>query len=168
MQLHTKRITIYAVLISLAITLNFFERIIPGFVFWVKPGFANIIIIIVIKLYGIRSAIIVSIMRTILTSIILGTFLSLQFYLSFFGGLVSAIIMGFLFYFKIFKNNIIPVSIIGAITNNIVQILIVFKYMITLNELLYQLPFMLVISTIAGTLNGYISQITLRRIKCIE
>ena len=67
---------------ALAITIHLLESVIPSPIPGLKPGFANIVTIIVLCQFGIAMAAWVNVLRVVVSSLILGTFLSPTFMLS--------------------------------------------------------------------------------------
>jgi heptaprenyl diphosphate synthase len=86
-----------ALLAAYAIGLHSFESLLPSPVPWLKLGLANIITLVTLLLYGMRTAIAVTLIRVILVSLFTGTFLGPAFILSLGGGIISTVTMGFIF-----------------------------------------------------------------------
>lgn len=78
-----------AKLAALAILIHIAESALPSPLPGVKPGLANIITLLVLFDFGLRAAAWVSLLRVLVGSLILGTFLSPTFLLSLSGALVS-------------------------------------------------------------------------------
>lgn len=97
-----------------------------------RPGMANIVSIIVIAVFGLKEAVAVTIIRTVLASLITGKFMGIPFVLSFSGGLASTVIMGFLFTLTTNggKLGITGLSIIGSTIHNLIQFLIISFFLI--------------------------------------
>lgn len=114
-----------AVLVTFAVVIHTVEAAlplpmpVPG----VRLGLANMITLLTILLYGVRSGLVVAVLRTVLGSLIGGTFLGFGFWLGLAGGLLSAAVMalaiglvekGYL--------SLISVSVLGAAAHNLAQI----------------------------------------------
>jgi len=155
-----KCIYLISLLSALAIVLQIVESMIfPPQVIWFRIGLANCISIIAIYLVGISGAIYVVITRTVLASIFLGTFLSPPFVISFLSGIVSVLFMGVAK--NVFKTFFSPIgiSIIGAISHNLTQILVVvFMLGFGLDLMKYLLPVLLIGSLLAGFITGYVAK----------
>ena len=155
-----KYVYLISLLSALAIVLQIVESMIfPPQVIWFRIGLANCISIIAIYLVGIRGAIYVVITRTVLASIFLGTFLSPPFVISFSSGIVSVLFMGMTK--SVFKTFFSPIgiSIIGAISHNLTQILIVvFMLGFSLDLMKYLLPILMIGSLLAGFITGYVAK----------
>ena len=117
----TKVIAFCGVFTALAMIFSYIESFInvpigiPGF----KLGIANMVIIVLLISIGSIEALIVNIVRIILTSILFGNFTSFMFSIS--GGLLSIIIMILVKRTKFFS--ITGISISGAVSHNIGQII---------------------------------------------
>lgn len=80
-------------LAAAAVSIHILEALLPSPMPGLKPGFANIITICVLCLYGWSTAAWVSLLRVLVASLLLGTFLSPTFMLSFSGALASLLIL---------------------------------------------------------------------------
>jgi len=80
-------------LAALAIAIHIIESVLPSPLPGVKPGLANVITIAVFILYGWRTAVWVSMLRVLVGSILIGTFLSPTFMLSFSGAVASLLVL---------------------------------------------------------------------------
>ncbi len=79
---------------ALAITIHIAESALPSPLPGVKPGLANVVTLIVLCRYGWRMAVWVALLRVLIGSVLLGTFLSPTFFLSFSGALASVAALG--------------------------------------------------------------------------
>jgi len=156
-QSQTLKMVYLAMLIAFAVGVHTIEAAlplpipIPG----VKLGLANIITIITLVFYGYRSALAVASMRSILGSLITGSFLGFGFYLSFGGAIVSALAMGLMMpLYRNKKITLLSVSIGGAAVFNIVQLAL--ASMLMQNTLLFRgyLPVLLCLAIPTGLFTG--------------
>jgi len=81
-------------LTALAITIHIAESVFPSPLPGVKPGLANVITIAVLMLYGWSTAVWVSLLRVLVGSILIGTFLTPTFTLSLAGAVSSILVLG--------------------------------------------------------------------------
>lgn len=157
---HTRRVVYLGLATGLALGLHVFEAMIPMptdlMIPGVKLGLANIVTLYVIMNFGIRDGIVVSILRTILGSIMSGTFMTVTFYFSFAGGVVSAIIMGLLYKYGSRVFSMMGVSLVGALTHNLAQ-LTVAAMMIEQSLILMYLPVMLFAALPTGAFVGLVT-----------
>jgi len=153
--LQTKKMVILSLLLGAGVALYLLEASyipslpIPG----AKLGLANIITLILIIFYGWRDCILNVVARTIIGSLITGTFLTPAFIFSFTGALVSTLIM-ILVYARLFgKFSLVGVSICGAVSHNLVQLMLA---VLLLNHwgILMEMPFLIIIAIFTGTFNG--------------
>ncbi|MDH5325420.1 MAG: Gx transporter family protein [Gammaproteobacteria bacterium] len=93
-QLHsTREDHLVAWLTALAISIHVAESALPSPIPGIKPGLANIVTLVALLLYGWRTAVWVSLLRVLLGSIVIGTFLSPTFVLSFSGAICSVTVL---------------------------------------------------------------------------
>lgn len=156
----THRIVYLGLMTGLALGLHLFEAMIPLPTDLVVPGFklglANIVSLYVIMNFGIKDAITVSILRTVLGSVLSGTFWTITFFFSFSGGLVSAIVMGLIYKYGSKYFSILGVSLLGALTHNLAQLLVASFVIQTLGILGY-LPMMLFFALPTGLFVGLVA-----------
>ena len=145
-----KRLITLAVCVSLALILSFIESRIPTFVAipGVKLGLANIAVVFCLYRLGIKDAIIVSVVRVCLSSLLFGSITSFLYGLS--GAVLSMIVM--LIIKKIGLSPIL-VSTLGGISHNIAQICVA-SIILDTNVVGYYLPFLVLSGCIAGIVIG--------------
>lgn len=148
-----QKLTRLSSLVALSIVLSILESFIPLFnVPGIKLGLANIVIITTLYIYGIKEAIIVSLIRILFISV-LRTGFGLSLYFSLAGSFLSLFGM---FIAKKTPLSVIGVSIIGSICHITGQITIATLLLDT--NLSYYLPFMIIFSMITGLVIGFISR----------
>lgn len=128
------------------------DLIVPGF----KLGLANIITLYVVVNFGIRDAVVVSILRTTLGSLLAGTFMTVTFFFSFAGGLASAIVMGLVYKFGSTFFSLLGISLVGAVTHNVAQLLVASVVIETVGIFAY-LPYMLFFALPTGAFVGLVT-----------
>lgn len=152
----TRKIVFLSLLVALATILHSVEAMIPNPAPWFKLGLANIISLVAIVLYGVKEGLIVTFMRVIVGAFLLGTFLGPTFLLSFSGGMTSTLLMG-IFYKKFHQYfSLIGISVIGAYTHTLTQLIIVYLVIIKRIEILFLAPLFLIFAIGAGIFNGFI------------
>ncbi len=161
MQSHDERnqFSIKTVWLLLAIALNALELFLPRIPFlpWLKPGLANCITIAWIIRYGVKDAILFTLLRSWISGFYFGfSFHTLSLSLS--GGIMATAAMG-LAWNVLGKREMlgtIGLSIAGAFFHNIAQLIVVY-FLLTHNvSVFYQLPFMGAASIFFGTFTGLI------------
>ena len=151
-----RRISYFAVLTAAAFVLSAAESMIPvpvpapGF----KLGLANTVtLIVLINEKNPLYALVITIIRCILTTIILGAFSSLLFSLA--GGIFSCIVMWFLLRLH-FIFSVIGASVGGAITHNMAQLSA--AALIARDTAVYSyMPILLAAGMAAGFATGFIA-----------
>ena len=152
--MRTKRLTLLSIMLAVSIVLSIVESFIPVFIPGVKLGLANVVTLIIMYIYGEKDAFLVLILRILLVGILRGTIFSVTFYLSLSGGLAAFMLMFLFKRFKVFS--MIGVSIMGAFGHSVGQIAMAI-FLIERTELIYYLPYIMVLSIITGVLTGIIA-----------
>lgn len=154
-------------LAALAITIHLLESVIPSPVPGLKPGLANIITIIVLCRFGISMAIWVNLLRVVVGSLILGTFLSPTFILSLSGALSSLLILAlasWLTNHSFIRFGVMGYSLLAAMAHISGQFVIAYLLLIPHPAIWKLFPILLTFAVLLGTVNGIISQNILKRI----
>ncbi len=164
MKKSTKWLTTMALSVSVALILSFIESRIPAFIAipGVKVGLANIAVIFALYKLGIKEAIVVSLIRVFLVSLLFGSPVSLIYSIT--GAVFSLFTMIIVKRFT--PLNEITVSVLGGVMHNIGQILAA-SFMLETNVVVYYLPFLLLSGTIAGIVVGVTSGILIKKINKI-
>ncbi len=152
----TKRITTIAMLTAISVVIAiiesyfaFLNSIVPG----LKLGLANVIIVLTLYRYNFKTALLVSIMRVFIVSLIRTGF-GLNFFFSLVGAIFSIVAMVLV---KKTKLSIIGVSIVGSICHSIGQVLIGIMILDN-NNIVYYLPYLLLFSIPTGVVIGMIAK----------
>jgi heptaprenyl diphosphate synthase len=155
-----------ALLSAYAVGIHGFESLLPSPVPWLRLGLANIITLITLLLYGLKPAIMVTLIRVILVSLFTGTFLGPAFILSLAGGMSSALSMGIIVSLSPVLFSTVGLSIIGAFFHNITQLFLAyFLFVQRIEAILLITPFIILLGTLTGTINGFISDILMKNLK---
>ncbi|MGI6097304.1 MAG: Gx transporter family protein [Dethiobacteria bacterium] len=154
-----------AVLLTFALVIHSVEASIPlpMPVPGVKLGLANIITLVVLLLFGFKSALLISVLRTVLGSFFVGNFFSFGFMLSFTAAVISTTVMILvlpLFYRGFFS--LISISILGAVTHNIVQLTVASVLVQNLMLLRGYLPLSLFMAIPTGFFTGLAAHFIVR------
>jgi heptaprenyl diphosphate synthase len=149
-----KRNAIVSSLVAMSVVVHSAEMFIPSPLPWFRFGFANIIALTAIVLYGLRVGLMVTILRVFLGTILVGTFLTPAFFLGMGGGIASTLVMGSAYGKLNPFFSLVGISVMGAYTHNIVQLVIVYLLFIRHSEVFYILPVLLLFGILAGTING--------------
>ena len=155
-----KRLMIIAMLLTLAIIVNYMESFIPVFIPGVRLGLANVIILIMLYEFRIYEAFTVDILRIFIVSLIRGTLFAPVFFMSLAGGILSFIIMLIFTRIKVFSS--IGTSAMGAISHTTGQILALIIITSTVQVINY-IPIIGLISIATGILSGFVAHVYLTR-----
>ena len=147
--------------LSFALILSFVESRIPALVAipGIKAGLANIAVIFALYKLGAREAVVVSILRILIVSMLFGNVASLIYSIA--GAVLSLSIMILLK--KLTPLTTVAVSVCGGVMHNVGQI-VAASFMLNTNVVVYYLPFLLVSGTLAGIAIGIASALLIKRI----
>ena len=157
-----KHITRYAILLALAVILNWVEHLIPlPTLPGIKLGLANAIGILCLYYLGYKSYISFGFLRVLLASLLFGTFLGTSFWISLGGMLLASITT--LLLAKFSKVSIYGISIAAAIMHGLGQVFVV----AVLYQTAYIISYVLILTitgSITGALIAYLSTLIIKRI----
>lgn len=161
-KINTKTLVTLSVLIAVAMILSYIEAQIPAFttIPGVKMGLSNIATVFALYVLGWPYAIIVSVIRVVLSSLLFGKITSLIYGLS--GAALALTSMILLKKFNRFST--VGVSVVGGVTHNIGQIIAVCIVMGT-SAIALNLVILLITGTIAGVVIGVASGTLIERTK---
>lgn len=162
----TKKTVILSLLISQALVLNVIERVIapPVFMPGVKLGLANVISLFTIIIFGWKEALLVVFLRTLLSSFFGGGFSAFAYSIA--GGVLSTLIMTFMYRYYKHLFSIVAISVAGSVFHNIGQILIASIVVSNIN-LFFYLPILLISGVVMGIFIGVTVQYTMKPLKNI-
>ena len=158
----TKKIAVLALAIALAMILSFVESQIPAFVAipGVKIGLANIAVVFVLYKLGWKEAVLISLVRVFMVSVLFGTAVSLFYSVA--GAVLS--LTGMVLLKKTGLFSTVAVSVTGGVLHNVGQILMACLLLET-NVIVYYLPFLILSGVIAGVVIGVVSAIMVNRVQ---
>lgn len=158
----TKKIAVLALAIALAMILSFVESQIPAFVAipGVKIGLANIAVVFVLYKLGWKEAVLISLVRVVMVSVLFGTAVSLFYSVA--GAVLS--LTGMVLLRKTGLFSTVAVSVTGGVLHNVGQILMACLLLET-NVIVYYLPFLILSGVIAGVVIGVVSAIMVNRVQ---
>lgn len=161
-----------AFLVAISCVLQISESLIPHPIPGLRLGLANVITLIALVTIGWRCALEVTILRTILSSFIMGTFMSPTFILSFSGGIVSTLVMGLFYWLSRFHRryrlSIVGISVVGALTHNIVQIYLAYLILIKHPGVFVLFPWLTIGAVFMGWVTGLAAGKVCRRLKELQ
>nr|MBU1328696.1 Gx transporter family protein [Candidatus Omnitrophota bacterium] len=150
-----------ALLVSLACVLQIAESLIPHPIPGLRLGLANIITLVALMNLGFGYSLEITVLRTVLSSFIMGTFMSPGFILSFAAGVMSTLTMGFLYWLahttkqRLFS--IVGISVAGALVHNITQLGLAYLIMVKHAGIFIFLPWLSIGAVFIGWFTGAVS-----------
>ncbi|NOX19753.1 MAG: Gx transporter family protein [Nitrospirae bacterium] len=155
-----------AILSAFAIALHAAERLIPSPIPWLRFGLANIVVLLSIILYGFRVGITITLIRILVGSIFVGTFLGPGFLLSLSGGIISTTAM---YLGSILLGNLLSpfgLSLLGSFFHNLAQLTVAYVLFIKrIDAVMYLAPLILFLGIITGSINGIATIALLKKIR---
>lgn len=159
------RAAYFGVFTALALIFSYVEMLIPiqfG-VPGIKLGLANLLIVIMLYKCGPKEALLLSVVRIILSGFIFGNMFSILYSLA--GGILSLAVMALLKSRGSFS--VMGVSIAGGVSHNLGQLAVAMAVVATY-RVGYYLPVLLIAGLLTGMLIGIISNEVLKRIRNIN
>ena len=163
-QIRTRRVAFFGLAASLALLLSYVEFLLPPLfvaVPGIKVGLPNIVILYVLYSMGWRDAVLVSLVRICLSSLLFGNMMTLAYSLA--GALLSLAMMGLLKKTDLLTT--VGVSVAGGVSHNLGQIAVA---MLLLNtpQIAFYMIVLSVTGTIAGIVIGLCGAILIKRLPC--
>lgn len=156
----TRRITVMAMCIALAMILSYVESLLPSpGIPGVKLGLANIVVVFALYKLGWKEAVGISLLRVFLVSLLFGHAASWMYSVS--GAALS--LLGMILLKKTDRLSCVAVSVIGGVLHNAGQILMAVVLMGA--NVVYYLPVLILSGTVAGVGIGLVAAILVGRIK---
>ncbi len=161
----TKKVATLELTNPLAMIMSYIEALVPlSFaVPGIKMGLANIVIIFVLYKLGTKEAILVSLIRVILVSLLFSNVMAMAYSIA--GAVLSLSVMWLLK--KTDKFSFVGVSIAGGIMHNVGQIIMAVILLGTEQIALY-LPVLIITGTVTGVVIGIVSGLVINRFKNIR
>lgn len=149
-----KKIALPGFLLALSMILSYIESILPFSVGipGIKLGLPNLVVLLLWYVYGAKEALIVNLLRILLSGFLFGNLSSILYALA--GALCSFCIMLILRRMKCFS--IVGISVGGGVFHNVGQILTAFFVVDTFAPAFY-LPFLMIAGCITGFLIGIVA-----------
>jgi len=142
------------ILIAIAVGIHALETIVPKPLPWLRVGFSNAIVLTTLMLYGWRDALVVTVARTLLGNTVTGTILTPAPVIGLAGGIASLFLMTIAHGTHIFSP--VGVSIVGALTHNLVQLLVV-SVILGYFGVRMLIPIFILLSIVTGAITGVLA-----------
>ncbi len=161
-KISAKTIALMAMMTALALVFSYVESMIPiNFgIPGVKLGLANLAIVAALYLMGPKQALVVSVIRIILSGFLFGNMAAIIYSLA--GGLLSLAVMVLIKKWN--KVSVVTVSVIGGICHNIGQLIVAILVVESI-KIAFYFPVLLVAGFLTGLLIGVVSKLIIPRIK---
>lgn len=153
-----------AKLAAAAIGLTLAEAALPSPLPGVKPGLANIVTLAVLTRFGLRAAIWVGLLRVVAGSLLMGTFLSPAFFLSFTGAITSLGALAAAQRLSARYFGPVTHSLFAAFAHLGGQLALVYFWLIPHAGVVYLLPLFAGAALLFGTVNGMAAAFLLTRL----
>lgn len=153
---------------ALAISIHILESAVPMPLPGVKPGLANVIVLIVLLRYGFGMAAAVTLLRVVVGSIFIGTFLTPTFLLSLGGALTALSAAGLVHAIGRRWTGPVGYSIAMAVAHMGGQFFLAWQWFVPHPALLNLLPALLAFATGVGIITGIIAATVLQRMGARE
>ncbi|MCG8435883.1 MAG: Gx transporter family protein [Gammaproteobacteria bacterium] len=143
---------------ALAVLIHVLEAAVPTPLPGMKPGLANIVVLIVLLRHGLRAAIWVGLLRVLVGSLIIGTFLTPTFILSLSGAIASVLVLAATY--RWFRPWISPIGygVISALAHTGAQALVAYALFIPHPAVLNLLPILMAAATLLGLFSGILAK----------
>jgi len=153
-----------ALLAALAISIHIIESAFPSPMPGIKPGLSNVITLFTFMIYGWKTALQVSLLRVVIGSLLLGTFLSPTFLLSLSGAFFSLLSLSLLHLpfchhsLRHYQPSATGYAVTSAIAHMLGQFLVAWYFFIPHPGLFKLLPVFITFAVLLGIISGIITQ----------
>lgn len=162
--MNTRRVSLLGVLVALALALHVLEAQIPAPLPWVKPGLANLMTLVALLSLGWRAALLVTTLRVVIGSLLVGSFLGPGFLLSLAGGAASTAAMALMAPGAWRLWSPLALSAAGAVAHGGAQLLALRGlHLLPSVDLSWLVPLVLAPALVAGIFTGLLGNLVLLR-----
>jgi len=154
------KFSLLTIFLGFSIVLYVLETYIPKPAPWFRLGLSNAFILFLLIWFGFKEAFLVSLLRTLTGSIILGNLFSPSAILSFSGSFVSICVMYILIIFARHLSTV-GISVAGASVHMITQILIASQMLVGKFAIRGLVSVLLPFAVVSGIITGYVAYIVL-------
>jgi len=157
--METRKLARIGVLVALAMVLSYVESLFPAFIAipGVRIGLANIAIVFALYTLGFKEALLISVVRVVLSALLFGSVLSMVYSLA--GSILSLAVMALL---KRFFGTV-AVSVAGGVSHNLGQIAVACLILHT-RAIAYYVPVLILSGVAAGVVIGIVAAIVINRL----
>lgn len=154
-----ERITALSVMAALAVVFSITESFlaplipIPG----ARLGLSNIVTMFVFFVMGFGPGVVILIIKSAVVFLSRGM---VAFVLSMGGGISAILVIAFFYYISRKKISVLLLSVLGAITHNMIQLVLV-RFLYHMNLLVYFAPILVASGIVAGIINAYLLRLVM-------
>ncbi len=142
---------------ALAIAIHILEAAFPSPMPGVKPGLANVVTVVVYLRYGLRTAAWVALLRVLVGSLLIGTFLSPTFLMSASGACASLVVLAVVGSLGQSLVGAVGLSVAAAFAHMATQIGVAYLLFIPHPAILSLTPILLTAALVFGSVSGLIA-----------
>ena len=156
-----KKLTIAALLAALALIFSYIEVLIPfnPGIPGIKLGIANLVVIIALYYLGIRYALLINIIRILISGLLFSGVFGALYSLA--GALLSLLVMVLLKKTGLFS--VTGISMAGGVTHNLGQLLVA-SFLVSNIKVFVYFPVLIISGVISGTVIGILAYLILRKL----
>lgn len=158
------RVSKLGILLAVALVLHGVETLFPSPFPFVRLGLTNVVTLFALLTMGFADALAVTLLRVVLASVIVGTFLGPTFALGAAGGIAAVLGMGLAARLALPPLGIVGLSMIGATCHNVAQIGAVALLYTGPGPAVRLLPAAFLLAAAAGLVTGFVALFALRRL----
>lgn len=148
---------------ALAIVIHILEAGFPSPLPGIKPGLANVVTLIVLLRHGWRMAAWVAVLRVLVASLLVGSFMTPGFWLSASGAVAALAVLGVADLIRVrlpaaWQPSALGLSVLAALAHMAGQFTLAYTVFVPHPGLLHLLPLLLTVALVFATLTGYAAQ----------
>jgi heptaprenyl diphosphate synthase len=162
------RVARLGMLLGVALALYAVESALPSPFPFLRIGLANIATLIALITLGFTDALAITLLRVIVASLVVGTFLGPGFGLAMAGGVAGVVGMGLAARFAFPPLSVVGVSVVGAVLHNLAQLGVLSGFYTGPGPALRLLPVALLVSAATGLATGLIALFALEKLGLIR
>jgi len=147
-----------ALMTAFALSLYFFEMLIPQPLPFIKVGLSNIVVLVLVFSQFYKEALFVAFAKSFVGALVTGTIISPTFILSLSGACLSCGFM-IVFYKSLKSLTIFGLSIVGAFVHLMTQLVMVRLILIKTNNIFSLYPLIVISAIITGFITGWLAYI---------
>lgn len=164
----TVRVARLGMLLGVALVLYAVDSAIPSPFPFLRIGLANVATLMALVTLGFADALAVTVLRVLVASLVVGTFLGPAFGLAMAGGVAGAVGMGLAARYALPPLSVVGVSIVGALLHNLAQLGVLAGFYTGVAPALRLLPAALLVSAATGLVTGLFALFSLEKLGLIR